>query len=235
MSDVTNTTQGRRVPAACRSGLGLLEVVSLAGIHAPNPGKLLHITRGQESSLSTRSSLQSGNSFLYIRVFNNKSGSIASTPELCCTVYPAGLNTLSSSMSRSYMQGVHYHKPSCAFLAVFKQSVDEILFAVFILSLIVPDSLSIPTVRTLALHLSQGAPTEGSKALNPELSRRPPEDLFEDYSIKDMTFNPPCPANHQPGGNRSILVLDIFWTKTFRNSSTRRLQRGRSLWKGRSL
>uniref|UniRef100_A0A8C6S324 Nucleolar complex protein 3 homolog n=1 Tax=Neogobius melanostomus TaxID=47308 RepID=A0A8C6S324_9GOBI len=48
-----------------------------------------------------------------------------------------------------------------------------------------------PTVRTLAFHLSHGAPTEGSKALSAELCRRAPEDLFEDYSIKDMTFNPP--------------------------------------------
>ncbi|KAJ0016302.1 hypothetical protein NQD34_014592 [Periophthalmus magnuspinnatus] len=48
-----------------------------------------------------------------------------------------------------------------------------------------------PTVQTLASHLSHGAPTEGSKSLRAELSRRPPEDLFEDYSIKDMSFNPP--------------------------------------------
>lgn len=48
-----------------------------------------------------------------------------------------------------------------------------------------------PTVRTLAVHLSHGAPTDGSKALSAELCRRAPEDLFEDYSIKDMSFNPP--------------------------------------------
>lgn len=48
-----------------------------------------------------------------------------------------------------------------------------------------------PTVRTVAAHLSHGAPPEGSKALSAELSRRAPEDLFEDYSIKDMSFNPP--------------------------------------------
>ncbi|XP_072290451.1 nucleolar complex protein 3 homolog isoform X2 [Eucyclogobius newberryi] len=51
-----------------------------------------------------------------------------------------------------------------------------------------------PTVRSLASHLSHGAPTEGSKALSADLSRRPPEDLFEDYSIKDMNFNPPVPS-----------------------------------------
>ncbi|XP_055006484.1 nucleolar complex protein 3 homolog [Boleophthalmus pectinirostris] len=57
-----------------------------------------------------------------------------------------------------------------------------------------------PTVQTLASHLSHGAPTEGSKALSAELSRRPPEDLFEDFSIKDMSFNPP--VSSQSAGRR---------------------------------
>ncbi|KAG7492774.1 hypothetical protein MATL_G00017840 [Megalops atlanticus] len=48
-----------------------------------------------------------------------------------------------------------------------------------------------PVVRKFAVHLMAGAPSEGSGALNTELSRRSPVDLFEDYSAKDMTFNPP--------------------------------------------
>uniref|UniRef100_A0A672G7W9 Nucleolar complex protein 3 homolog n=1 Tax=Salarias fasciatus TaxID=181472 RepID=A0A672G7W9_SALFA len=48
-----------------------------------------------------------------------------------------------------------------------------------------------PVVRLFAAHLSRGAPSEGSAALNVELSRRAPVELFRDYSLKDMTFNPP--------------------------------------------
>ncbi|XP_018544129.1 nucleolar complex protein 3 homolog [Lates calcarifer] len=48
-----------------------------------------------------------------------------------------------------------------------------------------------PVVRQFAAHLSQGAPSEGSAALRVELSRRSPVELFHDYSVKDMTFNPP--------------------------------------------
>uniref|UniRef100_I3KSJ2 Nucleolar complex protein 3 homolog n=1 Tax=Oreochromis niloticus TaxID=8128 RepID=I3KSJ2_ORENI len=48
-----------------------------------------------------------------------------------------------------------------------------------------------PVVRRFAVHLSQGAPSEGSVALSVELSRRSSVELFDDYSIKDMTFNPP--------------------------------------------
>ncbi|XP_039991094.1 nucleolar complex protein 3 homolog isoform X2 [Xiphias gladius] len=48
-----------------------------------------------------------------------------------------------------------------------------------------------PTVRQFAVHLCQGAPSEGSAALGLELSRRSPVDLFGDYSVKDMTFKPP--------------------------------------------
>ncbi|KAM9424725.1 nucleolar complex protein 3 homolog [Pholidichthys leucotaenia] len=47
-----------------------------------------------------------------------------------------------------------------------------------------------PIVRQFAVHLSHGAPSEGSAALGVELSRRSPVDLFEDYSTKNMTFNP---------------------------------------------
>uniref|UniRef100_A0A3Q2Q837 Nucleolar complex protein 3 homolog n=1 Tax=Fundulus heteroclitus TaxID=8078 RepID=A0A3Q2Q837_FUNHE len=48
-----------------------------------------------------------------------------------------------------------------------------------------------PVVRQFAAHLSRGAPSEGSAALSMELCRRSPLELFEDYSVKDMTFNPP--------------------------------------------
>ncbi|KAK9965128.1 hypothetical protein ABG768_004237 [Culter alburnus] len=48
-----------------------------------------------------------------------------------------------------------------------------------------------PVVRKFAAHLMKGAPSEGSGALSMELSRRTPVQLFEDYSVKDMTFNPP--------------------------------------------
>uniref|UniRef100_A0A3P9J3Y7 Nucleolar complex protein 3 homolog n=1 Tax=Oryzias latipes TaxID=8090 RepID=A0A3P9J3Y7_ORYLA len=49
-------------------------------------------------------------------------------------------------------------------------------------------------VRRFATHLTRGAPSDGSAALSPDLSRRSPPELFEDYSIKDMTFNPPVSA-----------------------------------------
>ncbi|XP_058261907.1 nucleolar complex protein 3 homolog [Hemibagrus wyckioides] len=48
-----------------------------------------------------------------------------------------------------------------------------------------------PMVRKYATHLLAGAPSEGAGALNIELGRRAPVQLFEDYSVKDMTFNPP--------------------------------------------
>uniref|UniRef100_A0A3B3VK27 Nucleolar complex protein 3 homolog n=1 Tax=Poecilia latipinna TaxID=48699 RepID=A0A3B3VK27_9TELE len=48
-----------------------------------------------------------------------------------------------------------------------------------------------PVVRRFAGHLSHGAPSDGSAALSMELSRRSPLELFEDYSVKNMTFNPP--------------------------------------------
>lgn len=71
-----------------------------------------------------------------------------------------------------------------------------------------------PIVRRLAVHLSHAAPTEGSHALSPELSRKLPEDLFEDYSIKDMTFNPPVSIQ---SGNRKkqeqFCVKDSFLDK----------------------
>lgn len=51
-----------------------------------------------------------------------------------------------------------------------------------------------PIVRKFAAHLSLGAPSEGSGALGVNMSRRSPGELFEDYSFRDMTFNPPVGA-----------------------------------------
>uniref|UniRef100_A0AAQ5YRT6 Nucleolar complex protein 3 homolog n=1 Tax=Amphiprion ocellaris TaxID=80972 RepID=A0AAQ5YRT6_AMPOC len=48
-----------------------------------------------------------------------------------------------------------------------------------------------PVVRRFAVHLSLGAPSDGSAALSVDLSRRSPVELFHDYSVRDMTFNPP--------------------------------------------
>ncbi|XP_022598762.1 nucleolar complex protein 3 homolog [Seriola dumerili] len=48
-----------------------------------------------------------------------------------------------------------------------------------------------PVVRQFASHLCQGAPSEGAGSLGAKLSRRCPVELFGDYSVRDMTFNPP--------------------------------------------
>ncbi|XP_010630369.1 nucleolar complex protein 3 homolog isoform X2 [Fukomys damarensis] len=48
-----------------------------------------------------------------------------------------------------------------------------------------------PVVQKFAAHLIAGAPSEGSEALKPELSRRSTVELFETYSMAAMTFNPP--------------------------------------------
>ncbi|XP_069756673.1 nucleolar complex protein 3 homolog [Narcine bancroftii] len=48
-----------------------------------------------------------------------------------------------------------------------------------------------PVVRKFAVHLSVGAPSEGSGALRPELSRKHATELFEEFSMKAMIFNPP--------------------------------------------
>ncbi|KAM4704450.1 nucleolar complex protein 3 homolog [Rhinophrynus dorsalis] len=48
-----------------------------------------------------------------------------------------------------------------------------------------------PVIRIFAAHLSVGAPSEGSDALKAELSRRSSPELFADYTMNGMTFNPP--------------------------------------------
>ncbi|KAM4030228.1 nucleolar complex protein 3 homolog [Anomaloglossus baeobatrachus] len=50
-----------------------------------------------------------------------------------------------------------------------------------------------PVVRDFAAHLRAGAPSEGSSALAASLSRRSPVELFNDYSMNEMNFNPPVP------------------------------------------
>ncbi|KAG8552311.1 hypothetical protein GDO81_004472 [Engystomops pustulosus] len=50
-----------------------------------------------------------------------------------------------------------------------------------------------PVVRVFAAHLCAGAPSEGSLALPASLSRRSAVELFSDYSMNEMTFNPPVP------------------------------------------
>ncbi|XP_028629326.1 nucleolar complex protein 3 homolog isoform X1 [Grammomys surdaster] len=53
-----------------------------------------------------------------------------------------------------------------------------------------------PIVRRFAAHVLAGAPSEGSEALKPELSRRSAVELFETYSMAAMTFNPPVESSH---------------------------------------
>lgn len=47
-----------------------------------------------------------------------------------------------------------------------------------------------PVVRVFASHLCAGAPSEGSSALGASLSRRSAVELFNDYSMNEMNFNP---------------------------------------------
>lgn len=48
-----------------------------------------------------------------------------------------------------------------------------------------------PVVKRFAAHLCAGAPAEGSESLKHDLGRRSAVELFDDYSTKEMTFNPP--------------------------------------------
>ncbi|XP_075697528.1 nucleolar complex protein 3 homolog [Rhinoderma darwinii] len=50
-----------------------------------------------------------------------------------------------------------------------------------------------PVVRVFAAHLCAGAPSEGSSALRASLSRRSAVELFGDYSMNEMNFNPQVP------------------------------------------
>ncbi|XP_027132913.1 nucleolar complex protein 3 homolog isoform X2 [Larimichthys crocea] len=63
-----------------------------------------------------------------------------------------------------------------------------------------------PVVRCLAVHLCLGAPSEGSAALNVDLSRRSPAELFNVYSVKNMTFNPPVAL---PGTKKKLFFFSF--------------------------
>ncbi|NWQ88767.1 NOC3L protein, partial [Burhinus bistriatus] len=66
-----------------------------------------------------------------------------------------------------------------------------------------------PTVRKFAAHLIVGAPTEGSAALSLDLSQRPATELFEVYSMRGMTFNPPV-ASVTPRRKDTFSQMDAF-------------------------
>ncbi|XP_049646356.1 nucleolar complex protein 3 homolog [Suncus etruscus] len=53
-----------------------------------------------------------------------------------------------------------------------------------------------PVVQRFATHLIAGAPSEGTEALKPDLSRRSAVELFETYSMAAMTFNPPVESSN---------------------------------------
>ncbi|XP_055470125.1 nucleolar complex protein 3 homolog [Psammomys obesus] len=66
-----------------------------------------------------------------------------------------------------------------------------------------------PVVQRFAAHLLAGAPSEGSQALKPELSRRSAVELFEAYSMATMTFNPPVETSN-PKKKDKFLQGDSF-------------------------
>ncbi|XP_009276293.1 PREDICTED: nucleolar complex protein 3 homolog [Aptenodytes forsteri] len=66
-----------------------------------------------------------------------------------------------------------------------------------------------PTVQKFAAHLIVGAPTEGSGALSLDLSQRPATELFEAYSTRGMTFNPPV-ASVTPRRKDTFSQTDSF-------------------------
>ncbi|NXY91213.1 NOC3L protein, partial [Alcedo cyanopectus] len=66
-----------------------------------------------------------------------------------------------------------------------------------------------PTVQIFASHLIAGAPTEGSAALALDLNQRPATELFEAYTMRGMTFNPPV-ASVTPRRKDTFLQVDSF-------------------------
>nr|XP_020819762.1 nucleolar complex protein 3 homolog isoform X2 [Phascolarctos cinereus] len=66
-----------------------------------------------------------------------------------------------------------------------------------------------PVVRRFASHLIAGAPSEGSEALRPDLSRRSATELFETYSMKTMAFNPPVTSVNPPKKDK-IFHVDSY-------------------------
>ncbi|KAK2496919.1 hypothetical protein MC885_005735 [Smutsia gigantea] len=69
-----------------------------------------------------------------------------------------------------------------------------------------------PIVQRFAAHLITGAPSEGSEALKPELSRRSAVELFETYSMGTMTFNPPVESLNSKRKDK-VLQGDSFLNK----------------------
>ncbi|XP_036937762.1 nucleolar complex protein 3 homolog isoform X1 [Acanthopagrus latus] len=67
-----------------------------------------------------------------------------------------------------------------------------------------------PVVRRLAVHVCQGAPSEGSAALSVDLSRRSPVELFNAYSVKDMTFNPPVAPPSSKKKDRFVIRAKLL-------------------------
>ncbi|XP_028929599.1 LOW QUALITY PROTEIN: nucleolar complex protein 3 homolog [Ornithorhynchus anatinus] len=65
-----------------------------------------------------------------------------------------------------------------------------------------------PVVRKFAAHLIAGAPSEGSEALDTDLSRRTATELFETYDTKDMTFNPSVPSFPQKMKRQGVVLLE---------------------------
>ncbi|XP_062858698.1 nucleolar complex protein 3 homolog [Trichomycterus rosablanca] len=82
-----------------------------------------------------------------------------------------------------------------------------------------------PMVRKFASHLLVGAPSEGFGALSLELSRRSPVQLFEDYSVKDMTFNPPVAASSSRKKER-FTIGDAFLDPGLKQQMDAALGRG---------
>ncbi|NXG49950.1 NOC3L protein, partial [Psilopogon haemacephalus] len=66
-----------------------------------------------------------------------------------------------------------------------------------------------PIVQKFAAHLIAGAPTEGSGALSLDLSQRHATELFEEYSMRGMTFNPPV-ASVTPRKKDTFSQMDSF-------------------------
>ncbi|XP_077206417.1 nucleolar complex protein 3 homolog [Paroedura picta] len=81
-----------------------------------------------------------------------------------------------------------------------------------------------PVVRKFADHLIAGAPSEGSGALGPDLSRRSPTELFEAYNMKGMTFNPQI-ASVTPRKKGEILRGEAFLNEDLRESFQSELEK----------
>ncbi|XP_038554077.1 nucleolar complex protein 3 homolog isoform X2 [Micropterus salmoides] len=77
-----------------------------------------------------------------------------------------------------------------------------------------------PVVRRLASHLCQGAPSEGSAALGVELSRRSPVELFNMYSVRDMTFNPPVAPPATKKKDRFVVGATLLDTELQRQAQS---------------